>query len=138
MEGLFCCDSHGGGTVAHAEHEDSHDSKDAIADTNHAEADANHSHDAGGPAHDSHKHDGQEGSCCSTLKAVVQTAKPVVFSKPAFPPIPFLSVLWETRVTPLSLLENAPNRRTKPRDWIFTPGVCLGPAHRSLAPPPFA
>ena len=26
-------------------------------------------------------------------------------------------------------------RRAKRRDWVFTPGVCLGPAFRSLAPP---
>jgi hypothetical protein len=26
-------------------------------------------------------------------------------------------------------------RQAPPRDWVFTPEVCLGPAFRSLAPP---
>jgi hypothetical protein len=27
--------------------------------------------------------------------------------------------------------------QVKPRDWVFTPEVCLGPAFHSLAPPVF-
>jgi len=27
------------------------------------------------------------------------------------------------------------SRQARPRDWVFTPEVSLGPAHRSHAPP---
>jgi hypothetical protein len=98
-------------------------------------AEAHHSQDAEGDSHDSHKHESKEDSCCSTLKAVVPTAKAIVFDKQAFHPTPFLCVLLETHAASLALSENPPNRQAKPRDWVFTPEVCLGPAHRSLAPP---
>ena len=100
-------------------------------------AEAHHSQDAEGDSHDSHKHESKEGSCCSTLKAVVPTAKAIVFNKQVFHPIPSLCVLPETHAASLALSENPPNRQAKPRDWVFTPVVCLGPAHRSLAPPAF-
>ena len=144
LEALFCCDSHGGETAAHEHHEHSHDTKDAVAGAEHSHdanarhshnAEAHHSHDAEGHSHGSHKHNSKEGSCCSTLKAVVQTANPVVFSKLDFHPIPFLCVLLETHAASLSLSETPPNRQAKPRDGVFTPEVCLGPAHLSLAPP---
>ena len=126
LEALFCCDSHGTEAVAHAAQEHSHHSDDA---------EAHQSHDAEGHSHDSHKHESKEGSCCSTLKAVVPTAIAIVFNKQAYHPIPFLCVLLEAHVASLVLSENSPNRQAKPRDWVFTPEVCLGPAHRSLAPP---
>ena len=53
-------------------------------------------HAANGHSHGSHKHDPKEGSCCSTLKAVVQTAKPMVVSQPVLPANPWLCVLLET------------------------------------------
>ena len=146
LEALFCCPSHGSEAAAHEDHEHSQDTQDAVAGTNHAhDADADHSHnaeahhseDAESHAPDSHKHESKEGSCCSTLKAVVPTAKAIVFNKQTFHPTPFLFVLLETHAASLVLSENSPNRQAKPRDWVFTPVVCLGPAHRSLAPPAF-
>ena len=146
LESLFCCDSHGNEAVAHADHEHSHDAKDAVTNTKHAhdadshhshDAEAHHSHDAEGHSHGSHKHESKEGSCCSTLKAVAQTANPVVFSKPAFHAIAFLSVLPEMRAASLALSKNPLHCQAKPPDWVFTPEVCLGPAFRSLAPPAF-
>ena len=144
LEALFCCPSHGSETASHEDHEHSPDTHDAVVGTYHehdADADhshhteAHHSHDADGHSPDSHKHESKEGSCCSTLKAVLPTAKAIVFNKPAFHPIPFLGVLLETQVASLALSENPPNRQAKPRDGVFAPAVCLGPAHRSLAPP---
>ena len=148
IEALFCCPSHDSETAAQEDREHSHDTQDAIAvagthqehdadaDDSH-NAEAHHSQDAEGDSHDSHKQESKEGSCCSTLKAVVPTAKAIVFIKQAFHPTPFLCVLLETRAASLALSENPPNRQAKPRDWVFTPVVCLGPAHRSLAPPAF-
>ena len=133
LEALTCCDSHGNETKAHSDHENSEDATDADAGSNHA-------HDADSPetdghSHDSHKHDSKEGSCCSTLKAVVQTAKPVVFAKPVPHFNSLFCVLLETHAALPALSDNVPSRQPKDGDWVFTPEVCLGPAHRSLAPP---
>ncbi len=146
LESLFCCNSHGNAAVAHADREHFHDAKDALTGTKHAHdadghhsrnAETHHSHDAEGHSDGSHKHDSKEGSCCSTLKAVVQTAHPVVISKPVFHPILFLCLLSETHAPSLALSENSFHCQAKSPDWVFTPGVCLGPAFRSLAPPAF-
>ena len=135
LEALFCCPSHDSETAAHEDHEHS---KDAVADTTY-EHDANaHSQDAAGHPHDSNKHESKEGSaCCSTLKAVVPTAKAIVFNKPAFHPIPLLCVLLETHATSLALSEIPPNRQAKPRERVFAQEVCNAPANRAHAPPAF-
>ena len=144
LEAMFCCPSQGSKTAAHEDYEHSQDTKgggagphhehDADADHSH-HAEAHHSQDADGHSPDSHQHESQEGSCCSILKAVVPTANAIVFHKPAFHPIPFLCVLLETHAATLAISENPPDRQATPRDWVFKPVVCLGPAHRSLAPP---
>ena len=129
LEALHCCPSHGSETAAHEDHEHSHDAQDAVAvagthhehdaDADHSHhAEAHHSEDAEGHSHDSHRHESKEGSCCSTLKAVVPTAKAIVFNKQAFHPISFLCVLLETHAASLALSENPPNRQAKPRDWV--------------------
>lgn len=147
LEALFCCDSHDGDAVEHADYKRSHNTRDAVAGTNHEHAagadhshnaEAHHSKNAEGQAPDSHKHESKEGSCCSTLKAVVPTANPIIFSKLAFHPIPLFGVLLETHAASPAPSENPPNRRAKPREWVLTPKVCLGPAHRSIAPPSLA
>ena len=136
LEALTCCASPGSETKAHSVHRNSENATDADACSNHAhDADAQHSPETDGHSHDSHKHDSKEGSCCSTLKAVVQTAKPVVFAKPAPQPISLLRVLMVTSAALPALSDNVPSRHPKNGDWVFTPEVCLGPAHRSLAPP---
>ena len=131
LETLFCCDSHGNEAVAPTDKRHSHREHGAAAK-------AHPSHDAEGHSDGSHNHKSREDSCCSTLKAVVETAKPVVFSRLAFHPIPSLCVLLETHTASLALSKNPPNRQAKSRDWVFTPEVCLGPAFRSLAPPSLA
>ena len=136
LEASFCADSPGNEVVAHTDSGPSHHGPGTDDQAHHPDdAEAHHSHVADGPSHDSHKHDSREGSCCSTLKAVVKAAKPVVFSKPAFPPIPFLCVFQETRSPVPPLSENPPSRQAKTRDRDLMPEVCPGPAHRSLAPP---
>lgn len=131
---LFCCDSPGSETVALAGPEHSHDPKDA--GRNHApDADTHHSGDADDRSPNSHPHDGEEGVCCSTLIAVVQTAQTGVFSKPDFHPISLFCAVVETPAASLVLSEIPPNRHAESCDRVFTPKVCLGPAHRSLAPP---
>jgi hypothetical protein len=113
--------------VAHNHPGESHDPDDV--------GNANHSHDADG--HSGHHHDGEDSSCCSTLKGVVQTAQPIVISKPAVQPLTFLCVLPEARDLSLLAPETAPGRQTKSREWVFTPEVCTGSANRSHAPPVF-
>lgn len=135
---LFCCDSHGSEAMAHADPEHSHDAKDADAGAHHAnDADAHHSDDADHRSPDSHQHGGKECSCCSTLIAVGQTAKPVAVSKPDFHSISLLCALVETRAASLAVSENPSNRHAESCDRVFAPEVCLGPAHRSHAPPAF-
>jgi hypothetical protein len=129
LEALFCCDSHEKAEAFEHRHE---------RDAEHAHGEAYQPHDAGDKSQSSHKDASNENSCCSTLKAVVQTMKPIAFSKPALPLITFLCVLQETHAVSVALSENLSNRQAKPRDWVFTPEVCLGPAHRSLAPPSLA
>ena len=66
-----------------------------------------------------------------------ETAEPVVFNKSAPLPISLFAVLLETHAALPALSDNPPNRHAQNGDWVFTPEVCLGPAHRSLAPPAF-
>ncbi len=138
LEALCCCDSQGSETEACADMEHSRDTNDADAGTNHPhDADAPHSHDTDGHSKDSHKHGTKEGSCCSTLKAVVPTSNPVVFSKSAFQAILFHCVPLEAHAAMLALPESPSNSHAKCWDRVLAPEVYLGPAHRSLAPPAF-
>ena len=144
LEAFLGCDSHGNAAAAHnhdehpqgmaAANAQAHPAHDTDAHRS-DDTETHHAPDAEGDSHDSHEHDGKENSCCSTLKAVVPTAKAIVFNKPIFHPIPFLCVLLETHAASLALSENPPNRQAKDRDWVFTTEMRLGPAHSSLAPP---
>ena len=77
----------------------------------------------------------KEGSCCSSLKAVVQTSTSAVYGKPALLPVPFLYVPIETHAASLALLQSPPNQRAISCDRVLVPEVCLGPAFQSNAPP---
>ena len=134
LEALVGCASHGDTAAAHPDGEHSHNTH-----AHHSEGDGtHHSPEAEGDSHGSPGHGGKNGSCCATLHAVAQAAKPVVFSKPVSRPIAFLCVPCETHVASLACSGNHPNHQAKPCDWVFTPRVCLGPAHRSIAPPSLA
>lgn len=93
-------------------------------------------HNAGEQSRGSDRHD-ENDSCCSTIKAPVPSAKPVVVSKPILNPIAILFCLSDRSVTALPSEENASICQAKSRERIFTPEVYLGPAFRSLAPPVF-
>jgi hypothetical protein len=142
LEALFGCPSHGSEAAAHEDHEYPQDRH--VTDTHHAhdsgashlhDAEAHHLQDAEGDSHDSHKHESREGSCCSTLMAVVLPANAIIFNKQAFHPTPSFCVLLQTHATSLALSGNPPTRQPKPHNWVFTPEVCTGLANRSLARP---
>lgn len=80
---------------------------------------------------------GQNGcKCgCSTIQASTMTMTPIVIPKPVSQPVLNASLLWAAREHVFAALPSNTLRRVKPRDWVFTPVVCLGPAFHSLAPP---
>jgi len=104
----------------------------------HALAEASHPHDSEQPSNDSHPHDSGDNSCCSTLMATAQFATPFVIIKPVLQPLDFLCSVLQARDLMLSAPKDEQKRQAKPSDWVFTPQVCLGAAHRSLAPPSLA
>ena len=70
--------------------------------------------------------------------ATAQIANPFVIAKPVLQPLNFLCTVLQTRDPMLAAPEDKPECQAKRRDGVFTPVVCLGPAHRSLAPPSLA
>lgn len=83
----------------------------------------------------SHKHDGTESSCCSTLKAAVQSAKSIIVPKQILQPLALLCVLLDGRTFALDAGEAASDRPPRRGEWASTLEVCTGPANRSHAPP---
>ena len=136
LQGLFCCDSHVTEAVAHADHEHSHDMKDAGTNDPH-DADAHHSTEADSRSHDSPDPGSQEVACCTSLKAVAQTSTSVALSKPALQPISFLCVPIEVHAIKLALVEGPQDRHSIECARVMSPEVCLGPAFQSNAPPAF-
>jgi hypothetical protein len=109
--------------------------------SNASDAESSHCH---AEAADSHHRDGDSSEpshpcpcgsvSCLTLKQALLTSKAPAAFHPALVPLYTLSAL----VLPLETADariHATFRQTKPRDWVFTPEVCLGPAFHSLAPP---
>ena len=115
----------------HAESGDEHDSDQTAhhqQDATSAPVDSDHSHD-------SDKHDGDGHSCCTSLKAIPQFVKSALLTKPDFGKPLSLSFHWLAQaLTPVQQQAPSP-RQARPREWVFTPEVCLGPAFRSHAPP---
>ena len=99
----------------------------------HAHGEASHPHDSEQPSHDSQPCEGGSDSCCSTLMATAQIIK--AFDQPLLQPLNFLYPILQARDQMLAAPEAKPLRQAKDREWDFTPQVCLGAAHRSLAPP---
>jgi hypothetical protein len=109
-----------------------------------ADSETSHRSDRHAEAADSHHHHGDSsepshhGPCgsvsCLTHKQALLTSKAPPAFHPALVPLYTLSAL----TLPLNTADapiHATLRQTKPRDWVFTPEVCLGPAFHSLAPP---
>lgn len=135
--GYLCSDDHHhaeAGAFETVDHHDSDHSPEAEA-AEHAHGEASDSHDSEQPSHDSHPHNGGSDSCCSTLMATAQHSTPFVIIKPILQPLDFLCPVLPARDPVLAALEDKSERQAKRRDCVFTPEVCLGPAHRSLAPP---
>jgi hypothetical protein len=101
----------------------------------HQHATASHHREAAPPESCAGKHHCNCG--CSTIQALITTMTPVVIAKPLSQPVLNISPLCAAREHMVAAPSSATLRRAKPRDWVFTPEVCLGPAFHSLAPPAF-
>lgn len=138
IERLFGDDHHQAeaatsGTLAH----DGDHSQEAEA-AEHTQGEVSNSHDAAHRPHDSHPHDGGDDACCSTVTATAQIATPIVIVKPGLETLNFLCTDLQAHGSMLAASADTAERHAKPRDRVFTPEVCLDPAHRSLAPPSLA
>ena len=92
-----------------------------------------------GHSHDSDKHDGDQHSCCDSPKIVQQFAQTSLLAKPDFGKTFSFATIWLAQaLTPIQPDAAPFLRHAIERDGVFTPEVCLGPAHRSHAPPFFA
>jgi hypothetical protein len=77
---------------------------------------------------------GDQKRCCSTIQSLTVTPTPFVIEVVSQPALP-ISPLCVAREHTLTVPSTEALRQAKPRDWVFTPEVCLGPASHSLAPP---
>jgi hypothetical protein len=75
---------------------------------------------------------------CSTIQAFVQTPPAVVIPKMVSQPVLNIFLLRAVPQHVFAAPQSETLRQAKPRDWVFTPEVCLGPAFHSLAPPGLA
>jgi hypothetical protein len=75
--------------------------------------------------------------CCSTIQALVVTPTLIVIARPVTTPALIISLLWAAREHEFTAPATEAMRQARPRDWVFTPELCLGPALHSLAPPGF-
>ena len=145
MEGVCNCGGHGGACAAHASPVHEHAAVSAQeqghshAAEAHQHATASHHDDGEAPQGHCGKN-GCEGQCrCSaTIQAFVQTPPAVVIPNSVSHPVLNISLLCAARQHVFAAPPSETLRRAKPRDWVFTPEVCLGPAFQSLAPPSLA
>ena len=130
------CEGHdqagaGKATPAHRQdaepaHEQSHDAAQA------------HHHDDGEAQHEHSSKDKKpcdEKLCCSSMQALLPTAQPIIIANSLSQQLFVVGLLNAAGENALAASNCEPVRQAKPRDRVFTPEVCLGPAHRSLAPP---
>jgi hypothetical protein len=148
--GRVCtCAGHEGACAAHASPIHEHD---AVSPHEQGRShDAEHHHDAEVHQHATASHHdgaasqhcaGKNGCndkcrCSASIQALITTMTPVVISKPISQPVLYISLLCAARQYAFAAPPSEPLRRATPRDWVFTPEVCLGPAFHSLAPPAF-
>ena len=104
-----------------------HDSAAAHTDEHH-DADSSN----GSESHHSGPHD---DAFCVSLKSIDHSAAVAQLPKPDVSANLDLAFLWIDQQILLEQPIAAITRQATPRDWVFTPEVCLGPAFRSLAPP---
>ena len=80
---------------------------------------------------------GEQCRCSASVHGFMQTPPVFVIPKRVSQPVLDISLLCAAREHAFAAPPRETLRRAKPRDWVFTPVVCLGPAFRSLAPPAF-
>ena len=87
--------------------------------------------DSSGPAH----HDASGSAACATLKSALVGSGSAALVQPDFRLLYTLAPVVLT--FDMNVTEPTADffRQAKAHDWVFTPEVCLGPAHRSHAPP---
>ena len=87
--------------------------------------------DSSGPAHQ----DSSASAACSTLKSALVGSSSAALVQPDFHLLYALAPLALT--LNVTVMEPTADlfRQAQAREWVFTPEVCLGPAHRSHAPP---
>ena len=113
-------------------------SSECVAEDSHSDAShheqAVSSHHAGGEPADSDGHRSHSDSFCDSIKSVLHAQNGSLVFKPDFGLAFILSI--QASLAPAPAESEMPvSRPAKPRFWVFTPEVCLGPAFRSLAPP---
>jgi hypothetical protein len=75
------------------------------------------------------------GAACLTLKSALYDTNASALVKPEFQLLDTLPEFEPAVEATQTHLVAALSRQARPRDWVFTPEVCLGPAFRSNAPP---
>ena len=100
----------------------------------HGSAPSQAHHDDGnspGPAHKG----SSTSAACLTLKSALFDGKVCELVKPEFQLL--YTLAWFAPAVEATQIELVAHffRQARPRDWVFTPEVYLGPAFRSLAPP---
>jgi hypothetical protein len=148
MERVCNCAGHEGACAAHASPVHEHDAVSAHEQGHSPDAEPHHDAEVCQDATASDHHDGAapqpcagKNGCkcgCSTIQALTMTMTPVVIPKTVSQPVLNISLLCAARQHVFAAPPSETLRRAKPRDWVFTPEVCLGPAFHSLAPPSLA
>lgn len=97
----------------------------------HGSGSAQAGHDEDAPPSSEHS----SMTACSTLQNLLNGNGALTLIVPDFHALytlaPLALALDSTAIQPEARI----SRAARPRDWVFTPEVCLGPAFRSLAPP---
>ncbi|HTI71054.1 MAG TPA: hypothetical protein VMF06_13880 [Candidatus Limnocylindria bacterium] len=104
----------------------------------HSHDEANRCHESETPSHDSHHHHRGESCRCSTLTATAQIVAPFHFIRPILRSLSFIGLWFQQRDPMLASDADAATGQVGRPDFVFTPEVCPGLAHRGLAPPSFA
>jgi hypothetical protein len=104
----------------------------------HQHATASHHNDGETPkGHCGRNRCEEQCRCSASIQGFVQTPTVFIIPKPISRPVLKISLSCAAREHVFAAPPSETLRRAKPRDWVFTPVVCLGPAFRSLAPPAF-
>ena len=100
----------------------------------HGSAPSQAHHDDGNSPSPAHK-GSSTSAACLTLKSALFDGKVCELVKPEFQLL--YTLAWFAPAVEATQIELVAHffRQARPRDWVFTPEVCLGPAFRSLAPP---